>query len=338
MPLPGIFASISTDIFVREKEQKATHPIAATSVETRTDKIVDRAASNLWNWAMIESIISSDMLLSRLFSGARSNDPIRFALACSRRCLSSSSPATSSANESKDDSNEWLWSYLRDRKTFAELNDQQKRRVIEIGANNRHFDRSLLLFCRDSNLERRWRTCAGDHTRGSLQWTDELTVPWIPESSLRVRSPIDSDPVNALFVQISLSSWTVPEASCSYGCSERSSSCWISETSCYSSCSRQTTDELSWLHFDLSSSRSTAWEALSWSGARCSRSAGRRDCHRLCLRTRPCPWTLSVEFSRSSPTSLCRRHSISFAFVCLSVQSRSSRPSGNGISSSCTVG
>lgn len=150
---------------------------------------------------MIESIISSDMLFSRLFSGARSNDPIRFALACSRRCLSSSSPA----NERKDDSNEWLWSYLRDRKTFAELNDQQKRRVIEIGATHLHFDRSSLLFCRDSNLERKRRTCTGDHTRGSIPRTDEFTVPRISESSLRVSSSSYLDSANVRFVQISLS-------------------------------------------------------------------------------------------------------------------------------------
>jgi hypothetical protein len=37
---------------------------------------------------------------------------------------------------STDDSNEWLWSYLRDRKTFAELNVEQRRRVVEIGLCN----------------------------------------------------------------------------------------------------------------------------------------------------------------------------------------------------------
>jgi hypothetical protein len=32
-----------------------------------------------------------------------------------------------------NDNNEWLWAYLRDRKTFSDLNEEQKRRVIEIG-------------------------------------------------------------------------------------------------------------------------------------------------------------------------------------------------------------
>jgi hypothetical protein len=31
------------------------------------------------------------------------------------------------------DSNEWLWAYLRDRKTFADLSEEQRRKVVEIG-------------------------------------------------------------------------------------------------------------------------------------------------------------------------------------------------------------
>jgi hypothetical protein len=32
-----------------------------------------------------------------------------------------------------DDNNEWLWAYLRNRKTFPDLSEEQRRRVIEIG-------------------------------------------------------------------------------------------------------------------------------------------------------------------------------------------------------------
>jgi hypothetical protein len=32
-----------------------------------------------------------------------------------------------------DDNNEWLWAYLRDRKTFSDLSEEQRRRVVEIG-------------------------------------------------------------------------------------------------------------------------------------------------------------------------------------------------------------
>lgn len=32
-----------------------------------------------------------------------------------------------------DDNNEWLWTYLRDRKTFPDLSEEQRRRVVEIG-------------------------------------------------------------------------------------------------------------------------------------------------------------------------------------------------------------
>ena len=87
----------------------------------------------------MESLISSDMLLARLFSNS-----VRWTAACASRRLSRTSPGESDAspaelagNERKEDSNAWLWSYLRDRKSFVELNDEQKRRVIDIGATER---------------------------------------------------------------------------------------------------------------------------------------------------------------------------------------------------------
>lgn len=40
---------------------------------------------------------------------------------------------TKAINENTTTNNEWLWAYLRDRKTFADLNEDQRRRVIEIG-------------------------------------------------------------------------------------------------------------------------------------------------------------------------------------------------------------
>lgn len=39
----------------------------------------------------------------------------------------------STTKENDDSSNEWLWTYLRDRKGFTDLNEEQRRRVIEIG-------------------------------------------------------------------------------------------------------------------------------------------------------------------------------------------------------------
>jgi hypothetical protein len=35
--------------------------------------------------------------------------------------------------KSIDDNNEWLWAYLRDRKMFPDLSEEQRRRVVEIG-------------------------------------------------------------------------------------------------------------------------------------------------------------------------------------------------------------
>jgi len=37
------------------------------------------------------------------------------------------------AKEATDENNEWLWTYLRNQKTFSDLTEEQKRRVIEIG-------------------------------------------------------------------------------------------------------------------------------------------------------------------------------------------------------------
>jgi hypothetical protein len=38
-----------------------------------------------------------------------------------------------STTKQTNDSNEWLWAYLRDRKTFSDLSEEQRRRVVEIG-------------------------------------------------------------------------------------------------------------------------------------------------------------------------------------------------------------
>lgn len=40
---------------------------------------------------------------------------------------------TKAISENTTTNNEWLWAYLRDRKTFPDLNEEQRRRVIEIG-------------------------------------------------------------------------------------------------------------------------------------------------------------------------------------------------------------
>jgi len=38
-----------------------------------------------------------------------------------------------STTKQTDDNNEWLWTYLRDRKAFSDLSEEQRRRVVEIG-------------------------------------------------------------------------------------------------------------------------------------------------------------------------------------------------------------
>jgi hypothetical protein len=95
------------------------------------------------------------MLLSRIFSFGLLKYQHRFIKSYSRCFLSNSSDASSSSerksdeksenfnsNDQKplisttkqiDDNNEWLWAYLRDRKTFPNLSEEQRRRVVEIG-------------------------------------------------------------------------------------------------------------------------------------------------------------------------------------------------------------
>jgi len=41
--------------------------------------------------------------------------------------------AISTTKSIDDNNNEWLWTYLRDRKTFSDLSEEQRRRVVEIG-------------------------------------------------------------------------------------------------------------------------------------------------------------------------------------------------------------
>jgi hypothetical protein len=45
-------------------------------------------------------------------------------------------PSDSTSAISTDENNEWLWAYLRDRKSFSDLTEDQRRRVIEIGEIN----------------------------------------------------------------------------------------------------------------------------------------------------------------------------------------------------------
>jgi hypothetical protein len=85
------------------------------------------------------------MLVSRYFSLNR-------LIITSSRCFVSKLSHISSSSEAKnekldsndqkesisttkqiDNNNEWLWAYLRDRKTFPDLNEEQRRRVVEIG-------------------------------------------------------------------------------------------------------------------------------------------------------------------------------------------------------------
>ena len=88
------------------------------------------------------------MLVLRIFPFRVLKYQRRFILSYSR-CLShvSSSSKTdllerndqeqsiSTTKPIDDSNNEWLWAYLRDRKTFADLSEKQRRRVVEIGSN-----------------------------------------------------------------------------------------------------------------------------------------------------------------------------------------------------------
>lgn len=90
------------------------------------------------------------MLTSRMFRSIISKCQNRYVLTKARCFLSNlssvqreSDPQNSSLNQSisrpistkisSDENNEWLWAYLREQKSFLELTEEQRRRVIEIG-------------------------------------------------------------------------------------------------------------------------------------------------------------------------------------------------------------
>jgi hypothetical protein len=86
------------------------------------------------------------MLISRIFTSVVLKCQNRFVLNNSRCFLSSAAssdkksnqdtihePDSISTKKSTDDNNEWLWAYLRDRISFSDLIEEQRRRVIEIG-------------------------------------------------------------------------------------------------------------------------------------------------------------------------------------------------------------
>lgn len=89
------------------------------------------------------------MLLSRLCISTLVRCPNRLGLQNARCLLShitsptlsqpvihekSNQPAAAALTKPSDENNEWLWAYLRERKSFSELNEDQRRRVIEIGS------------------------------------------------------------------------------------------------------------------------------------------------------------------------------------------------------------
>jgi len=65
-----------------------------------------------------------------------------------------------SVKKSTDENNEWLWAYLRNRTSFSDLTEEQRRRVIEIGEIIDFFFKSFclysILFFRTSNITRKW--------------------------------------------------------------------------------------------------------------------------------------------------------------------------------------
>ena len=88
------------------------------------------------------------MFVSRIFLSGLRKYQYSFKLSCSRCFASDASRlstisihennlnSTSNDQKSAIDSshqNEWLWSYLRDRKSFSDLSEEQRRSVIEIG-------------------------------------------------------------------------------------------------------------------------------------------------------------------------------------------------------------
>jgi len=83
------------------------------------------------------------MLISRILTSVALKWSNRFLLNNSRYFLSNLSSEKKvdlqnesdlvSTKKSTDDNNEWLWAYLRGRRSFSELTVEQRRRVIEIG-------------------------------------------------------------------------------------------------------------------------------------------------------------------------------------------------------------
>ncbi len=83
------------------------------------------------------------MLISRIFTSITCKYRNYFLLNNSRYFLSSSiasekqvdtpNPSDSNTDKPTNENNEWLWAYLRNQKTFTDLNEEQRRRVIEIG-------------------------------------------------------------------------------------------------------------------------------------------------------------------------------------------------------------
>ena len=70
---------------------------------------------------------------------------LKFSSQCFRSRLSHSSTPN---DQRKDPNNEWLWAYLRDRKTFPDLTEEQRRRVVEIGLNSKaKTSISAVVFC-----------------------------------------------------------------------------------------------------------------------------------------------------------------------------------------------
>lgn len=87
------------------------------------------------------------MILSRIFTSIALKYQNRFILNNSRCFLSDLSSEKKldqennlidqsdsiSVKKSSEENNEWLWAYLREHKSFSELTEEQRRRVIEIG-------------------------------------------------------------------------------------------------------------------------------------------------------------------------------------------------------------
>ena len=60
----------------------------------------------------------------------------------------------SNSDAKTDEKNEWLWAYLRSQKSFSDLTDEQRQRVIELGKIiDRHFLYKLIWFSRRQNFK-----------------------------------------------------------------------------------------------------------------------------------------------------------------------------------------